>query len=94
VYRNNTRPFEGGAAGEDGVSLGDSWSLRSVTSGASSLSAASSRLPVSADPSVGSADGATDRTPPALAWKVFREAKLEAAEDAEAEGEGAGVGYE
>jgi hypothetical protein len=38
------------------------------------------------------ADGATERTPPALAWKVFRDVKFAVVEELAAEGAGAGVG--
>ena len=92
MYRNKTRPFDGGDAGAAGgaSSFGDSCSLRSVTSGASPVSPSSTF----SSPSLGSTDGATLRTPPALAWNVFRDEKLAFVDEADAEGAGAGVGYE
>ena len=67
VYRNKTLPLDGGAvvAGDGVSSFGDSCSLRSFTSGASSPETlVPSALSSS---SFGSADGATLRIPPALA---------------------------
>ena len=62
-----------------------------MTSGASPDSSVPSAC---SSPSLGSADGATLRTPPALAWNVFRDEKLAFVDEADAEGAGAGVGYE
>jgi hypothetical protein len=70
--------------------LGESCSLRSVTSGPSPCSAVESF----SSPSVGADDGATDRTPPALAWNVSRDEKVLVVDEVDAEGVGAGVGYE
>jgi hypothetical protein len=96
VYMNSTRPLLAGA-GASGVAscFGDSCSLRSVTSGVSSspsgfVSTGASSL----DSGAGASDAATLRTPPAVAWKVFRGVEDVGTDDVEADGVGAGVGYE
>jgi len=61
-----------------------------VTSGPSP----SSTVESFSSPSVGAEDGATDRTPPALAWNVSRDEEAPVVGDADADGVGAGVGYE
>jgi hypothetical protein len=96
VYRNNTRPL---AAGADGAGVescfGDSWISRSFTSGVPSSPSGLLSSRGSSDASFsGAVDAATLRTPPVVAWNVFRGWDGAETEGAVGEGVGAGVGYE